>query len=184
MKFLNDFLTVNSDILPTLKWYLNIISTILYRSFIGFVFILLTLLLFLIFWFLSVSGSDGSASRIRVRYASNRLQEFYLLCPPWKKEFVNTYMVSSFFKCRQNSISGFLVEYLLDVYQNKGIFILDETKVKFGWRDMILISGLNIASHAMRETSVQVSSFKDRYFVGIKQVATKRSTSLSLEQNS
>lgn len=63
------------------------------------------------------------------------------------------------------------MEYLLDCYQGNGDFVLKETKVKFRRRDVALISGLNVTSMAMKGTSLQVPPFRERYFVGLKQVS-------------
>lgn len=88
-----------------------------------------------------------------------------------EKEVIGKSMFSSFFKHRQMGASGFLMEYLLDIYQIEGIFVFNNTVGRFEQRDMMLILGLNVVSHSIRKTPIQVSSFKDRFFVGIKQAS-------------
>lgn len=68
---------------------------------------------------------------------------------------------------RTKNILGFLMEYLLDIYQGKKIFVFNNTEVRFGLRDMALISGMNVESPSIRKFSSQVSSF----LLGLKQVS-------------
>lgn len=41
-------------------------------------------------------------------------------------------------------MSGYLLEYLLANYQGKGIFVLNDNKVKMGLKDVALISGMEV----------------------------------------
>lgn len=76
--------------------------------------------------------------------------------PPEDENIVDNCMFSSFFKCQQSGMSGFLIEYLLECCRGKGLFLLNEQEVLFGRSDVALIWGLSVTSTAMKETSVQV----------------------------
>lgn len=68
-------------------------------------------------------------------------------------------------------MSSFLIEYLLDMYQSKWIFLSLTILNIFGLRDITLNSRLNFVCPAIRKTYVQVPSFKDRFFLEIKQTS-------------
>lgn len=68
-------------------------------------------------------------------------------------------------------MSSFLIEYLLDMYQSKRIFLSLTILNIFGLRDITLNSRLNFVCPAIRKTYVQVPSFKDRFFLEIKQTS-------------
>lgn len=87
------------------------------------------------------------------------------------REIVGNCMFSTFFKCRQTSISSFLLEYLLECYQGKSLFLLNDKEVMFGRRDVALISGLSATFTVMKEISIQVPSLRERYFPRIKHVS-------------
>lgn len=47
------------------------------------------------------------------------------------------------------------MEFLLGMYQNKEIFIFNDTEIRFGLGDMALLSVLNVGSFVMRKTYVE-----------------------------
>lgn len=62
----------------------------------------------------SIRTSSEVASKVVVHFAPNKLLEFYSL------HSTQMYF-SSFFKFRQTRMSGYMMEHLLEIYQNKGI---------------------------------------------------------------
>lgn len=113
-------------------------------------------------FFYIVVGCPDPTGVVRIRYAPNKLREYYSKLSPRRKEIVNNCMFFSFFKCQQTAISGLLTAYLLDCYRGQGVVLVNETEVRFGKRDVGLIFGSSVTSTTMKETFVQVPSFRER----------------------
>lgn len=71
-------------------------------------------------------------------------------------------------------MSSYLLEHLLDNYQSEGKFILNKNDVKFGLKDVVLISRLRVAPTYFEPTEMQKPSSEDRFFPEIKTLATRR----------
>lgn len=122
---LNDTLQRFTITSPMFYRCLNVALMMLYRY-------LFTTFTLLFLWFLLVCGSVEPVGRVCIMCPLNRLYEFYSLLSPGSKESVDKCFFLSFFKCPQAGMSGFLMEYLLDVNQIKGNLSLMVLKLDLG----------------------------------------------------
>lgn len=74
-------------------------------------------------------------SRVVIRCAPNRLHEFYNVLSLWRRETVGECIFLDFFKCRQTGLSGYLVEYLIEI-PSQWYFILNNHEVYMGLKDV------------------------------------------------
>lgn len=67
-------------------------------------------------------------------------------------------------------MSGYLMEHLIENYQYKWIFILNNKEVKMGLKNVALISIMKIVKTEFKPTEAWNPLFRDRYFLGIEKV--------------